>query len=111
MAQIRLVPSTYSFSNTSYMSITNASNMYNNTDSTSYATVTTSQNSTTTYYIYIKGFNFSDVPADATINSFTVKFKAYESHYPRAHRTHQNFVTTRLRLLVLVQLLAQLQKY
>lgn len=78
MAQIRLVPSTYSFSNTSYMSITNASNMYNNTDSTSYATVTTSQNSTTTYYIYIKGFNFSDVPADATINSFTVKFKAYE---------------------------------
>ena len=78
MATIRLVPSTYAFSNTSYMSISNASNMYNNTDNTNYATVTHSNRSTTTYYIYLRGFNFSSIPSGAIINSFTVKFKAYE---------------------------------
>lgn len=78
MPTIRLVPSAYSFSNASYMSITNASNMYHNTDNTSYATVTHTNKSTTTYYIYLKGFNFSAVDPTWTINSFTVKFKAYE---------------------------------
>lgn len=65
MATIRLIPSTYSLSNTSYLSISNASNMYTNTDSTTYATVNHTRNySTTSYYIYVKGFNFDDIPAD-----------------------------------------------
>lgn len=77
MATIRLIPSTYSLSNTSYLSISNASNMYTDTDSTTYATVDHTRNySTTSYYIYIKGFNFDDIPADAIINSATVKIKA-----------------------------------
>ena len=79
MATIRLVPSTYYLSSTSYLSISNATNMYNNTDNTSYATVTNSRTSTTSYYIYLRGFNFSSIPEGATINSFTIKLKARES--------------------------------
>ena len=77
MATIRLIPSAYSLSNTSYLSVSNASNMYDNTDSTTYATVNHTRNySTTSYYIYVKGFNFDDIPADVIINSATVKVKA-----------------------------------
>lgn len=79
MATIRLVPSTYYLSNTSYLSISNASSMYNNTDNTSYATVTNSRTSTTSYYIYLRGFNFSAIPEGAIINNFTVKLKARQS--------------------------------
>ena len=76
MATIRLTPSTYSLSNTSYLRVSNASNMYANIDSTTYATVNHTRTSTTSYYIYVKGFNFNDIPADAIINSATVKVKA-----------------------------------
>lgn len=79
MATIRLIPSTYSVSSTSYLSVSNADNMYNNTDNTTYATVTNSRSSTTSYYLYIKGFNFDDIPSGATINSFTIKIKVKES--------------------------------
>lgn len=79
MATARLIPSTYTLSSTSYLSIRNASNMYHNIDNTTYATVTNSRARTTSYYIYIKGFNFDAIPDSATINSFTVKLKAYES--------------------------------
>ena len=79
MATIRLVPSAYSVSNSSYLSVSSASNMYNNTDNGTYATVTNSRSSTSSYYFYLKGFNFDDVPSDATINSFTVKIKVRES--------------------------------
>ena len=76
MATIRLIPSTYSLSNTDYLSVSNASNMYTNIDSTTYATVNHTRNRTTSYYIYVKGFNFDDIPADAIINSAMVKVKA-----------------------------------
>lgn len=76
MATIRLIPSAYSLSNTSYLRISNASNMYTDTDSTTYATVNHTRTRTTSYYIYVKGFNFDDIPADAIINSATVKVKA-----------------------------------
>lgn len=76
MATIRLIPSAYSLSNTSYLNISNASNLYTNIDSTTYATVNHTRRSTTSYYIYVKGFNFNDIPADAIINSATVKVKA-----------------------------------
>lgn len=79
MATIRLVPSTYYLSSTSYLSVSSASNMYNNTDNTSYSTVTNSRTSTTSYYIYLRGFNFDDIPEGATVNSFTIKLKARES--------------------------------
>ena len=75
MATIKLIPSTYYLSNSSYLSVSNASNMYDDTDSTTYATVTNSRTSTTSYYIYIRGFNFEDIPSGAVINSFTIKIK------------------------------------
>lgn len=79
MATIRLVPSTYYLSNSSYLSVSNANNMYNNTDNTTYATVTNSRASTSSYYIYIRGFNFDDVPSTAIVNSISIKIKAYHS--------------------------------
>lgn len=79
MATIRLIPSTYYLSNSSYLSVSNASNMYNNTDNTIYATVTNSQTGTSSYYIYLRGFNFDDVPSNAVVNSITILVKGYES--------------------------------
>ena len=79
MPTIRLVPSTYYLSNSSYLSVSNASNMYDNTDSETYATVTNSRTSTSSYYIYLRGFNFDDIPSEAIINSFTIRLKARES--------------------------------
>lgn len=79
MATIRLIPSTYYLSSSSYLSVTNPSNLYANTDSTDYARVYNSRNSTTSYYIYLRGFNFDDVPEQATVTSFTIKLKAYQT--------------------------------
>jgi len=79
MATIRLIPSSYALSNTSYLTIANAANMYHNTDNSSYATITNTRQSTTSYYLYIRGFNFNDIPSNAVINSFTVKLKGYET--------------------------------
>ena len=77
MATIRLVPSTSAVSNSSYASISNASNMYTNTDSTTHGTFTHNRASTSnTYYGYLRGFNFSDVPGNAVVSGFTVKIKA-----------------------------------
>ena len=79
MATIRLIPSTYAVSSTSYLSVSNANNMYTNTDSTTYATITNTYSSTSSRYLYLRGFNFDDIPSAAVINSFTVKIKGYES--------------------------------
>ena len=79
MPTMRLVPSTYSLSSTTYLSIGNASNMYNNTDNTTYATITNSRSATTSYYAYIKGFNFDAVPSNAVVESFSIKLKIRES--------------------------------
>ena len=76
MATIRLIPSAYYLSNTSYLSISNASNMYTNTDSTTYATINHTRSRTTSYYVYVRGFNFDDIPSDAIINSAIIKVKA-----------------------------------
>ena len=81
MATMRLVPSTYYRSNSSYVSVTNADNMYTNTDSTTYASVQNTRNSTSnTYYCYLRGFNFGDIPSDAEVTGFTIKIKANESY-------------------------------
>lgn len=79
MATIKLTPSTYYLSSSSYLSVSNASNMYADCDSTTYATVTNSRTSTTSYYIYVRGFDFSSLPTGAIVNDFTVRLKARES--------------------------------
>ena len=81
MATMRLIPSTSAVSNSSYVTITDASNMYANTDSTTYARLQNTRNSTNnTYYVYIRGFNFSSLPSDAVVSAFTVKIKGYETN-------------------------------
>lgn len=79
MATIRLIPSTYYLSSSSYLSVSNASNMYDNTDSTTFATVTNSRTSTSSYYIYIRGFDFDSVPSNAVVSNISIKLKAYHS--------------------------------
>lgn len=86
MATIRLIPSAYSTSNSSYATVySGETNMYNNTDHTSnYASLRgRNQNSTTAYYIFIRGFNFDDVPSNAHVDSFTVKIRCYRNSYQR----------------------------
>lgn len=79
MATIRLVPSAHAVSSASYLSVSNAENMYDNVDSTDYATITNTYSSTSSRYLYLRGFNFDDIPSDAVINSFTVKIRGYEN--------------------------------
>lgn len=81
MATKRLVPSTYYRNNSSYVTVTNDSNMYTNTDSATYASVQNTRNSTSnTYYCYLRGFNFDSVPSNAIVSGFTIKIKANESY-------------------------------
>lgn len=82
MATIRLVPSSYGRSSTSYVTVTNPTNMYNNTDHTaSYASLRGrgGRSSNSTYYAFINGFNFSDVPANAQVTAFAVKIRCYRN--------------------------------
>ena len=77
MATARLIPSTYYLSNSSYLAVSNVANMYANTDSTTYGTFTHNRASTSsTYYAYLRGFDFSSVPSSANVTGFTVKIKA-----------------------------------
>ena len=79
MATIRLIPSTYAVSSTAYLSVSNAENMYHNVDNTTHATITNTYASTSSRYLYLRGFNFNDIPSGAAIDSFTIHIKGYES--------------------------------
>lgn len=90
MPTIRLVASTYTRSNTSYVTVTDPENMYYNTDhSDSYCTLRGRTRNTTTYYAYIRGFNISDVPANATVTGFSIKIKAYRGQYQSDSTTYR----------------------
>ena len=80
MPVIRLVPSTlYNAAGTSYLTVSNPENAYTNTDSSTYATIDNTNKSVSSRYIYLRGFNFSSVPSNATVTGFAVKIKANES--------------------------------
>lgn len=82
MATIRLVPSTYTRSSTSRVTVTDDSNMYNNTDHTSnYCSIRGRNSTSSTYYCFIHGFNFDDVPSNAIVNSFRVLIRCYRNSY------------------------------
>jgi hypothetical protein len=53
--------------------------MYTNTDSTTYATCTTTRATTSAYRVYIRGFNFDAVPQGAHVIGYTIKVKGYET--------------------------------
>lgn len=91
MATIRLIPSAYSRSNTSYVTVTNPSYMYNNTDDTSnYAQLRgrAGRSSNSTYYAFIHGFNFDDVPENAEVTGFRVLIRAYRNSYQATGNTN-----------------------
>lgn len=77
MATARLIASANSV--TSNVTITGASNMYANIDSDSTASITCSSKDTSAHYFYLNGFNLTSIPNTATVSSFTVKVRGYES--------------------------------
>ena len=91
MGLYRLVPSTYSRSNTNYVTVTDPSNMYTNTDSTTKCSIRgrNSSNTSRVYYCYVSGFNFNTVPTSETVASFKVKIKAYRNSYQRTGETYR----------------------
>ena len=91
MATATLIPSSY-YVSASALTVANEANMYDDTTSTDYATVTNTNASTSYYYFYLRGFNIDDIPADAEVSSFTVKLRgrasgAYNSAMYLAHGT------------------------
>lgn len=92
MPTIRLVPSAYTISNTTYVVVADEDNMYENTDDTSnYCSIRGrgGRSSNSTYSCYIHGFNFDAVPSNATINSFTVKIRCYRNSYQRTGSSYR----------------------
>ena len=84
MPTLRLTASSYQFStnfgfNTTYLSSTTMSNAYTNIDSTTIAQINHTRSSTTSYYVYLRGFDFSQIPSNAIITSAIVKVRAYVS--------------------------------
>lgn len=82
MATIRLVPSAYTRSSTSRVTVTNDTNMYYNTDHTSaYCSIRGRNSASYTYYCFIHGFNFDDVPSNAIVTGFRVLIRCYRNSY------------------------------
>ena len=82
MPIIRLTPSTYTRSSTSRVTVTNDTNMYYNTDHTSaYCSIRGRNSSSNTYYCFIHGFNFDDVPSNAVVTGFRVLIRCYRNSY------------------------------
>lgn len=76
MPTVKLVASDYSV--TGSVTVTSPSNMYTDVSSTTYATLTHTTSGTTSYYCYIKGFNFSAVPDNAVVSAITIRIRGYE---------------------------------
>ena len=79
MATARLVPSEIYNGSSNYLTISSQSNMFTNTDSTNYGTVQNTRTATSSYYVYLRGFNFDSVPSNAIVSSIQIKIKAYQS--------------------------------
>lgn len=91
MATATLIPSSC-YASSTVLSLTNEENMYTDITSTTYATLTNTEKSTSYYYFYIRGFNFSSIPSNAEVSSFTIKIRgrasgAYNSAMYLAHGT------------------------
>lgn len=91
MPTVKLIPSSY-YVSSSYLSLTDETNMYSDVSSTTYATLTNTRASTSYYYFYLRGFNIDDIPANAQVSSFTVKIRgrasgAYNSAMYLSHGT------------------------
>lgn len=82
MATIRLIPSNYTRSSTSRVTVTNPEYAYDNTSDTSNYAQFRGRNSTSnTYYAFLRGFNFDDVPSNAVVTDFRVLIRCYRNSY------------------------------
>lgn len=82
MPAVKLIPSHYDRSNTSYVTVTDAANMYADASNTAgYATLRGRTRNSASYYAFINGFDFTQVPNDATVNSFTIRIRCYRNQY------------------------------
>lgn len=89
MPTIRLVPSAYTRSSTTRVTVTDDANMYYNTDHTAnYATLRGRNSSSNTYYCFIHGFDFNQIPTNANVSSFAVKIRCYRSNNQRTGTTY-----------------------
>ena len=79
MPTITLTPSTVYNGSSSYLTITNSDNMCTDTSSSTYGTVQCTRTSTSSYYVYLRGFNFNSVPSDAIVSDITIKVKGYHN--------------------------------
>lgn len=79
MTTVKLVASTYSVTGTVVVN-QNEDSLYENTSNSSNpARITHTTSGTSSYYLYLKGFDFSEIPSNAQVSSFTVRVKGYES--------------------------------
>lgn len=82
MTTVKLKPSAYTVSNASYVVVSDATNMYNDTDHTaSYASLRGrgGRSSNSTYYAFVHGFDFNVIPSNAVVSSFAVKIRCYRN--------------------------------
>lgn len=91
MPTAKLIPSEYHITS-SYLTVDDEENAYTDISSTTYATITNTSVSTSYYYFYLRGFNFSAIPARAEVTGFTVKIRgrasgAYNAALYLAHGT------------------------
>lgn len=96
MPIIRLIPSAYTRSSTSRVTVTDPNNMYDNTDDTSdYCSIRGRNSSSYTYYCFIHGFNFDDVPSNATVTGFRVLIRCYRNSYQNTGSSYRMRLASR----------------
>lgn len=76
--EITVIPSNHDTENSEYRGWNNPTRGYANTDNTNYSQINLTQGQGGETHVYY-GFDFSSIPANATINSVTVKVKSYIS--------------------------------
>ena len=96
MPIIRLIPSAYTRSSTNRVTVTDPTNMYDNTDDTSdYCSIRGRNSSSYTYYCFIHGFNFDDVPSNATVTGFRVLIRCYRNDYQNTGSSYRMRLASR----------------
>ena len=80
MATITLRPSVATQSNSEKTTLTNSENIWDGNTGT-YAEFKHTQVGTTIYYLWISGFNFSSIPANAVVSEATAKITKRTSNY------------------------------
>lgn len=79
MAVVTITPRTVFNGSASYLTVTDSNNMLTDTSSTNYGTVQCTRQSTSSYYVYLRDFDWDVVPSNATVSNISIKVKGYHS--------------------------------